>query len=88
MSTALIGPAKIPSIGFGTFLLEQDTVADMVSAALAEGFRHIDTLHWAGKGQSLSNGKCLKRALGAARNRDRSRLGAGLISSIEMASSD
>jgi diketogulonate reductase-like aldo/keto reductase len=43
MSTALIGPAKIPSIGFGTFLLEQDTVADMVSAALAEGFRHIDT---------------------------------------------
>lgn len=43
MSTALIGPAKIPSIGFGTFLLEQNTVADMVSAALAEGFRHIDT---------------------------------------------
>lgn len=43
MSIALIGPAQIPSLGFGTFQLEQDTVADMVSAALAEGFRHIDT---------------------------------------------
>ncbi|WP_018690394.1 aldo/keto reductase [Ahrensia kielensis] len=43
MSITLIGPAQIPSMGFGTFQLEQDTVADMVSAALAEGFRHIDT---------------------------------------------
>lgn len=43
MSIALIGPAQIPSLGFGTFQLEQDTVADMVRAALAEGFRHIDT---------------------------------------------
>nr|WP_252727252.1 aldo/keto reductase [Paracoccus sp. C2R09] len=30
-------------MGFGTFQLEQDTVADMVAAALSEGFRHIDT---------------------------------------------
>ncbi|MDO6732832.1 aldo/keto reductase [Marinovum sp. 2_MG-2023] len=43
MSITHIGPAKIPSMGFGTFQLEQDTVADMVAAALSEGFRHIDT---------------------------------------------
>ncbi|WP_245847496.1 aldo/keto reductase [Paracoccus seriniphilus] len=30
-------------MGFGTFQLAQDTVADMVAAALSEGFRHIDT---------------------------------------------
>src|SRR6056297_44957 len=34
---------------------------------------HVDgTQHWAGKAPSLSNGKWLKRALGAAPNRDRS----------------
>ena len=43
MSITTIGPAKIPSLGFGTFQLEQDAVTDMVAAALAEGFRHIDT---------------------------------------------
>lgn len=43
MSITLIGPAQIPCMGFGTFQLEQDTVADMVAAALSEGFRHIDT---------------------------------------------
>ncbi|SDX40624.1 aldo/keto reductase [Litoreibacter albidus] len=43
MSITLIGPAQIPSMGFGTFQLEKDTVADMVAAALSEGFRHIDT---------------------------------------------
>lgn len=31
------------------------------------------TQHWAGKAPSLSNGRWLKRALGAARKRDRSR---------------
>lgn len=43
MSITLIGPAQIPCMGFGTFQLEQDTVTDMVAAALSEGFRHIDT---------------------------------------------
>lgn len=43
MSITLIGPAQIPSMGFGTYQLEQDTVTDMVTAALSEGFRHIDT---------------------------------------------
>lgn len=37
------GAAQIPSWGFGTFQLEQDTVTDMVTAVLDEGFRHIDT---------------------------------------------
>lgn len=60
MSITLIGPAQIPSLGFGTFQLEQDTVADMVAAALSEGFRHIDTA------QAYENeeqvGKGLRRA--------------------------
>ena len=43
MSIALIGPARIPALGFGTFQLDQDVVADMVCATLAEGFRHSDT---------------------------------------------
>ena len=60
MSITLIGPAQIPSLGFGTFQLEQDTVAEMVAAALSEGFRHIDTA------QAYENeeqvGKGLRRA--------------------------
>ncbi|MFS4438850.1 aldo/keto reductase [Paracoccaceae bacterium GXU_MW_L88] len=43
MSIELIGPAKIPSIGFGTFELPDEETAKLVSAALAEGYRHIDT---------------------------------------------
>ncbi|MFT7137148.1 MAG: hypothetical protein ACI80I_003159, partial [Akkermansiaceae bacterium] len=34
----------------------------------------VDTQHWAGKDPSLSKGKWLKRALGAAQKRDRSTL--------------
>ncbi|MCK0122530.1 hypothetical protein MWU61_18395, partial [Loktanella sp. F6476L] len=40
--------------------------------SMASTIRAADTQHWAGKAPSLSNGKRHKRALGAARKRDRS----------------
>ena len=60
MSIALIGPARIPALGFGTFQLEQDVVADMVCAALAEGFRHIDTAQAYNNEEAVGEG--LRRA--------------------------
>ena len=60
MSIALIGPAGIPALGFGTFQLEQDVVADMVCAALAEGFRHIDTAQAYNNEEAVGEG--LRRA--------------------------
>ncbi|MEY8837587.1 aldo/keto reductase, partial [Cribrihabitans sp. XS_ASV171] len=43
MTISAIGPAGIPALGFGTFKLKGEEAADMVDAALAEGYRHIDT---------------------------------------------
>ncbi|HCI5642094.1 TPA: aldo/keto reductase [Klebsiella quasipneumoniae subsp. similipneumoniae] len=33
----------IPAVGFGTFLITQEEVADAVKAAIVTGYRHIDT---------------------------------------------
>lgn len=38
-----IGPANIPNLGLGTFLMSPGEARDIVSAALSEGYRHIDT---------------------------------------------
>ncbi|WP_422072326.1 aldo/keto reductase [Tranquillimonas rosea] len=43
MSIKSIGPAGIPSLGLGTFKMEADKTRGLVDAALAEGYRHIDT---------------------------------------------
>ena len=43
MSITLVGPAGIPSIGFGTFRMQGAATVDIVAAALAEGYTHIDT---------------------------------------------
>lgn len=43
MPQTLIGPAQIPSLGFGTFRMEGETARKMTAAALDAGFRHIDT---------------------------------------------
>ena len=42
------------------------------NTSMASTIRGGGTQHWAGKARSPSNGKWLKRALGAARKRDRS----------------
>ncbi|WP_208866362.1 hypothetical protein [Paraburkholderia lacunae] len=34
---------RIPAVGFGTYLISPDAVAAAVSAAVANGYRHVDT---------------------------------------------
>ncbi len=46
----------------------------ILNTSTASTTRAADTQHWAGKAPSLSNGKWLKRALGAALKRDRSKI--------------
>ena len=43
MTIKNIGPAGIPNVGFGTYLLDRAVAADLVQAALSEGYTHIDT---------------------------------------------
>jgi 2,5-diketo-D-gluconate reductase B len=43
MKDIKIKDATIPALGFGTFQLEGNTAHKMVTAALATGYRHIDT---------------------------------------------
>jgi diketogulonate reductase-like aldo/keto reductase len=43
MTVNLIGPAGIPSLGLGTFKVKGRDARDIVAAALAAGYRHIDT---------------------------------------------
>lgn len=39
----LAGDIEIPFLGFGTYLIPDDAAADAVAAAIAAGYRHIDT---------------------------------------------
>ncbi|WP_118135261.1 aldo/keto reductase [Oceanicella sp. SM1341] len=43
MTIRRIGPAGIPSLGLGTFRMKPGEAREMTLAALAEGYRHIDT---------------------------------------------
>ena len=43
MTIRKIGPAGIPSLGLGTFRMNPGEAREMTLAALAEGYRHIDT---------------------------------------------
>ncbi|WP_428926626.1 aldo/keto reductase [Marinibacterium sp. SX1] len=43
MTIRNIGPAGIPSLGLGTFRMNPGEAREMTLAALAEGYRHIDT---------------------------------------------
>ncbi|SET33214.1 aldo/keto reductase [Paracoccus homiensis] len=43
MSILNIGPAAIPSLGLGTFKMKEGEAREITKAALAEGYRHIDT---------------------------------------------
>ncbi|THH34835.1 aldo/keto reductase [Aliishimia ponticola] len=43
MTIRNIGPAGIPNLGLGTFKMSPGEARDIVAAALAEGYRHIDT---------------------------------------------
>lgn len=58
--------AEIPALGFGTWTLEGRTARDMVAAAIAAGWRHIDTAAMYGNEEEVGAGI---RAGGVARDR-------------------
>lgn len=43
MTIKNIGPAAIPNLGLGTFKMQEGEAREITMAALAEGYRHIDT---------------------------------------------
>ena len=55
-TTRLIGPAGIPNLGLGTFRMEPGETLDIVAAALAEGYRHIDTAQAYGNEPEVGEG--------------------------------
>ena len=57
--------AEIPAIGFGTWTLEGDDAASLVTQALEAGYRHIDTAAMYGNEKSVGAGL---RAGGLARD--------------------
>ncbi len=56
MPVTPIGPAKIPSLGLGTFQMDGGKTADLVRAALSEGYRHIDTAQAYGNEEEVGQG--------------------------------
>lgn len=51
-----IGPAAIPSVGLGTFEIGEGRTAELVTAALAAGYRHIDTAQAYGNEAAVGRG--------------------------------
>lgn len=48
---------RIPAIGYGTFRVkDSDELAEMVTIAIKEGYRHIDTAHIYGNEESVGRG--------------------------------
>lgn len=43
MTHVTTGRARIPALGFGTFRMSEVEVAEVLPAALAQGFHHVDT---------------------------------------------
>ncbi len=56
MPVTPIGPAGIPSLGLGTFKTDPSVTAEIVRAALAEGYRHIDTAQAYGNEEAVGQG--------------------------------
>ena len=55
-----IGETKMPSVGFGTYLIDDAAAPEAVAAAIAAGYRHIDTAagyqNEAGVGEGVRRG--------------------------------
>ena len=56
MEQERIGSAVMPGIGFGTLGNSGETATRLVTAALAEGYRHIDTAHYYGNEEAVGRG--------------------------------
>jgi 2,5-diketo-D-gluconate reductase B len=48
--------ARIPMLGFGTMTLKEDLCVDLVEAALALGYRHLDTAQMYGNEREVGSG--------------------------------
>jgi 2,5-diketo-D-gluconate reductase B len=57
--------ARIPAIGLGTMTLKEKVCVDLVSAALRQGYRHLDTAQMYGNEREVGEGL---RASGVARD--------------------
>lgn len=57
--------ATIPSIGLGTWSLNDDVAVECISSAIKSGYRHIDTAIWYKNEEAVGRGL---RASGAARD--------------------
>lgn len=56
MKMVQAGDARIPALGFGTWKLKGAEATDMVSRALAEGWRHVDTARMYGNEAEVGAG--------------------------------
>ena len=56
MEQERIGPVMMPGIGFGTLRNNGEAATALVAAALAEGYRHIDTAHYYGNEEAVGRG--------------------------------
>lgn len=56
MKFVTAGEARIPALGFGTWQLRGAEATDMVSRALAEGWRHVDTARMYGNEAEVGAG--------------------------------
>lgn len=67
---ALDDQVKMPMVGFGTYLIENENASELVHQAILSGYRHIDTAEAYGNengvGQGIQSGL---KALGVSRDR-------------------
>jgi len=52
----LSNQVKIPKIGFGTWMIKNDVVAEAVNEAIKQGYRHIDTAQGYGNEKGVGDG--------------------------------
>lgn len=55
MDQEVVGDLVVPGLGLGTHARHGDLAIDIVSAALAEGYRHIDTSRWYGNEEEVGH---------------------------------
>ncbi|MGX9134644.1 aldo/keto reductase [Rummeliibacillus sp. JY-2-4R] len=61
-TVSLNNGVKIPAVGYGTFRVkDSNELAEMVTLAIKEGYRHIDTAHIYGNEESVGRG--IKKAI-------------------------
>lgn len=60
MEVERVGDLSVPGLGFGTHNRHGEVAFELVGAALAEGYRHIDTSRWYGNEEQV--GRAIERS--------------------------